>query len=744
MNIKATNMKNSLTLLIVLLLATLATLHAAGLHVFEITTFGATGDGRKVNPSAIQKAIDPSYAGEPIVFHVSPNGNDRASGTNASPFATLERARDAVRKELRKKGSAHSIIVELAAGVYHLKRTFVLRPEDSGTPERPITYRSANKASVVISAAEPLVNWKRVKDGIKGTPAASAGSLWEAPLPPGILFTRTLFDSTGLLERATLGPIAAKSEGSENRQFNVNPADLPAWEDLTGIELSMAPTSPYIWNVLGVASIDLSAGRVTTSAPGTVGLTGDAFFENVPEGLNGPGTWWLDSKMHRIVLWPRNQGEPDGILAARMVEAIRLQGTATAPVQHITFQGLTFSHGDRGVKPEQTVQMIPVHDWEYYDQDNASLRLRGTANILVEDCIFTASGGSGLRMDFGARNNSVSHNLFFQLGGSAISLVGNLPGDGDVHSHNELGFNNIHHVGRVMRSSPGIIVYQSHHNKIHDNRLHDLPYAAIVLFGNRDVFMKPQTRPLAELLYGGDNIIEYNDVYSIIQQKGDDSRVTLPATPLPAPKGTHRENDGSGIYLSATPPGNIVRRNHIHDVNRRINGGVRTDDQQSDVVVEENLIHDLDGIGVILKHVNHFRHNIVVDCSALVGVRHIGPNVGSTIHGNILVYRKVVGDSKKMKLDGRFTPFFNEYNPVKLDDYDLADNILFAPSDPRMAELVLANVTALGKKPGVVADPMFVDSDHNDFRLKPESPALRMGFPNIDHWGPREAVGPRL
>jgi hypothetical protein len=179
-------------------------------------------------------------------------------------------------------------------------------------------------------------------------------------------------------------------------------------------------------------------------------------------------------------------------------------------------------------------------------------------------------------------------------------------------------------------------------------------------------------------------------------------------------------------------------------VNRRINGGVRTDDQQSDVVVEENLIHDLVGIGVILKHVNHFRHNIVVDCSALVGVRHIGPNVGSTIHGNILVYRKVLGDSKKMKLDGRFTPFFNEYNPVKLDDYDLADNILFAPSDPGMAERVLANVTALGKKPGLVADPMFVDPDHKDFRLKPESPALRMGFPNIGQWGPREAVGPRL
>ena len=29
------------------------------------------------------------------------------------------------------------------------------------------------------------------------------------------------------------------------------------------------------------------------------------------------------------------------------------------------------------------------------------------------------------------------------------------------------------------------------------------------------------------------------------------------------------------------------------------------------------------------------------------------------------------------------------------------------------------------------ADPMFVDPDHNDFRLKPESPARKLGFETI-------------
>ena len=32
----------------------------------------------------------------------------------------------------------------------------------------------------------------------------------------------------------------------------------------------------------------------------------------------------------------------------------------------------------------------------------------------------------------------------------------------------------------------------------------------------------------------------------------------------------------------------------------------------------------------------------------------------------------------------------------------------------------------------VVADPLFVDPDHNDFTLKPDSPAIKLGFVPID------------
>jgi hypothetical protein len=39
----------------------------------------------------------------------------------------------------------------------------------------------------------------------------------------------------------------------------------------------------------------------------------------------------------------------------------------------------------------------------------------------------------------------------------------------------------------------------------------------------------------------------------------------------------------------------------------------------------------------------------------------------------------------------------------------------------------------------LVADPMFVDPEHDDYRLKSESPSLKLGFRPID----ASQIGPR-
>ena len=77
------------------------------------------------------------------VFHVAPNGNDQWSGAPAEPnaaktdgpFATLARARDAVRAWKGQQGGSLKapVTVFLRGGTYFLKEALALTPQDSGS-----------------------------------------------------------------------------------------------------------------------------------------------------------------------------------------------------------------------------------------------------------------------------------------------------------------------------------------------------------------------------------------------------------------------------------------------------------------------------------------------------------------------------------------------------------------------------------------------------------------------------------
>ena len=70
-------------------------------------------------------------------FYVAPNGNDANPGTSARPFATPQRARDAIRAA-KQQGDRGSFSVQLAGGLYLLPETLALSAEDSGTKTAPV------------------------------------------------------------------------------------------------------------------------------------------------------------------------------------------------------------------------------------------------------------------------------------------------------------------------------------------------------------------------------------------------------------------------------------------------------------------------------------------------------------------------------------------------------------------------------------------------------------------------------
>jgi hypothetical protein len=89
-------------------------------------------------------------------LYVATTGNDGNPGTKTAPFATITRARDAIRN-LKTAGRFNApVTVNVLGGTYHLGEPIILGPEDSGTPDQPVTYQAAPGETVVLSGGVPL------------------------------------------------------------------------------------------------------------------------------------------------------------------------------------------------------------------------------------------------------------------------------------------------------------------------------------------------------------------------------------------------------------------------------------------------------------------------------------------------------------------------------------------------------------------------------------------------------------
>ena len=113
-------------------------------------------------------AIEPSPD-----FVVAPNGSDGAAGSVAAPFATLTRARDAVR-ELRRQRPERAITVLVRGGTYRLDAAIELTSEDSGAAAGKTTYAAWPGERPVFSGGQVI---KGLRAGADGVWRANVGEL---------------------------------------------------------------------------------------------------------------------------------------------------------------------------------------------------------------------------------------------------------------------------------------------------------------------------------------------------------------------------------------------------------------------------------------------------------------------------------------------------------------------------------------------------------------------------------------
>ena len=696
-------------------------------------------------------AAPSALAAQSADFYVAPNGSDQWSGTVAAPdeaksdgpFVTLGRARDAVRD--LKKTKAEDIVVLIRGGTYQLDKTIVFGLEDSPKGDARITYAAWPDETPVFSAGKEIEGWVQASEDIPGLPEQARGKVYVADVTQTF---RTLFDADGLLPRARSAGFIPLKGGSRNR-LHFPAGKLKGWSNTSDVEIVVRPHHAWITNILPLKSVDEDTQIANTAIDATYAMnelhflktTDSCWVENTLDELDEPGEWVLNSKQGKVYLWPRNKSP---VLAPQLTELIRVEGkidkkgTRDTPASNLSFRGLTFMHGERYQVAADDAGL--QHDWDMHDKANALLRLRSTENCTIEDCRFANSGSGAIRVDLHGQNNKITGNVIEQMGGAGILLCGYGPGTKDVNKNNLVYNNHIHHIGRIYTHSPGILVWQSGDNRVANNLIHNTPYTAIILSGCMTDFFAKKGRELGRTirrhevvdlpkkltldavrpyLHTRDNMIESNEIHHAMETMGD----------------------GNAIYIRGAGAGNVIRRNYIHHLVAPMimQAAIRTDGGQMDTLITENLVYKCTSQGILSKLNNSVENNIVADIIApprgyYLSLRE-GPLTGATIQRNILYSSstecKFIDELPAGK--GRTSEDRRGRALAKASDADTDFNIYYCAADPKVGEQMLEKEQADGvDKNSLAIDPLFVDPANGDFRLQPNSPALKLGIKPLD------------
>ena len=668
---------------------------------------------------------------------------------------------------LKGNSRAQNIVVWIRGGRYCLHETLVFGLEDSAPRGGTITYAAYPREAPVVSSGVPIGNWRKVEKEPEGLPAVARGKVWVADVPRELEQIRTLYDGMERLPRARgqgFAPPESAARPVRADELHFPPGALKNWVGRSEVELLVIPGCDYEMNLLPLSSVDEAGGVARTSVPASRPMGRVKYFqqnvwaENMPEGLDQPGKWLFNSKERKVYLWPRAD-QPDGeIVAPKLTELVRVEGSINyegpqdEPVTGLVFRGLTFAHAERYAWHGQTGWSLQ-HSWEQFDRPTAAMRLRGASRCVVEACRFCATSGTGIRLDLTCQGNRIADNEFGHIGGVAVLLAGYGPGTKDVNRGNEVVNNWVHHTGEIYWATPAIMVWQSGHNRVANNLIHNTPYSGIAVSGRiglqRGVMDSDggqtvrwqevgtlesanwdQWYAYEKFLHGRQNEVAHNEIHHVMESMGD----------------------GNGIYISGTGRENHIYENFIHDcVGPHMGAAIRCDDVQNETIVEGNVIHHIRSVqvGISMTGRNHFINNIISDI--FPSPRPLKPP--NIVHGYICVPGEYPygQNDKRMDIAGAriernvvYSPR-QDYLPVleyrsfstgpgeRLKGTRTDQNLYWCPADPTWGERYLKPQQAMRVElHSLNADPLFVDYAKGDLRFKPKSPVWKLGFKAVD------------
>jgi hypothetical protein len=628
------------------------------------------------------------------LLYVAPDGNDGGTGSADQPLASLGGARDAIRK-IKAAGDLPDggIEVVVRPGTYRVADALEFGEEDSGTAEAPIVYRAAERGNARLTGGHALTGFTEVTD-------------------PEVL-ARLESDVRSKVRQLNLKEQGMPALGNAVNPvqrleffFNGEPMTLARWpnegwtvikdvpeqdeEDGTGGQIIYLDertdrwvNEPEIWlygcwryqwsdDFMRVAAIDLEENLITFAPPRHsfgYSATKAYFALNLLCELDRPGEWYLDRETGKLYFYPPASFEQGRAEVSRASNVLRMEGAS-----HLTFDGFVVEASQSAGVVLESCYAIQFVGCTFHNTGDAGLQVKGGKDVAVIGCDITETGGHGI--DF--------------IGGSIQRL----------EAANHLALNN--HIWRVARwkrmARLAINLHGVGHRVAH-NLIHDMPHSAMWFGGN-------------------DHVIEFNEIHSVC----------------------YEAQDAGAIYTGRnwTSRGNIVRNNFFHDVHGlggRFAMGVYLDDMFSSADIYNNLFYRvLNPVIIGGGRDNLVANNIFVESGPAITIDDRAMQSWAGFHADAWL--------KEQKEKGTISGIAFDKPPYSVRYPRLAKIMEGTPKAPE-GNVVARNISYNGRWSLIHAgaakyvrvennlvdvDPHFVDPENLDFRLRDDSPALKLGF----------------